>query len=47
MIWFNPRYNLVVKAVLTAGILALTLLLCWALAAMYQYLLEQVKHLGM
>ncbi len=46
LVWFNPRYNPVVKAVMTAGILVLTFVLCWAMAAMYRYVLDQVKNLG-
>jgi hypothetical protein len=47
LVWSNPRYNLVVKAVITVGIIALTFLLCWAMAAMYNHLFEQIKRLGM
>jgi hypothetical protein len=47
MIWFNPRYSLIVKAVITIGITALTVLLCWVMAALYHHLLEQIQRLGM
>jgi hypothetical protein len=47
LVWSNPRYNLIVKAVITVGIIALTFLLCWAMAATYRHLLEQIKNLGM
>lgn len=46
LVWFNPRYNIIAKAVITVGIIALTFLLCWAMAIMYRNLLEQIKHLG-
>jgi hypothetical protein len=47
LVWSNPRYTLLVKAVITVGVIALTFLLCWAMAAMYSHLLEQIKRLGM
>lgn len=47
LVWLNPRWNLVVKAVITAAVLVGTLLLCWATAAMYNNLLNQINNLGL
>ena len=45
LVWKNPRYTLLVKTVITVVMIVLTILLCWAMAAMYRYLMNQVQSL--
>jgi hypothetical protein len=47
MVWFNPRLNLWVKAAITAGIIVLTILLCWVTGLAYANLMKQIQMLGM
>lgn len=46
LVWSHPRWNLLVKAVVTIGMIILTILLCYALVAMYGYVLNQFESLG-
>ena len=46
LVWFNPRYSPIVKAVVTVGILALTVMLSLATARAYSSLLEPIRMLG-
>ncbi len=46
MVWTNPRYSLTVKAVVTVGMVVLTIGLCYAMVGMYSYLMNQVQSLG-
>ena len=47
LVWLNPRWNWTVKGVVTVGMIALTLLLCWGTMAMYNSLINQINALGM
>ena len=47
LVWFNPRYTGVVKAVVTAIVLAVTVGLCVMTGRAYASLLDQVKALGL
>ena len=47
LVWKNPRYSLLVKTIITAAMIVLTILLCYAMVGMYQYLMNQIQSLGM
>lgn len=47
LVWLNPRWNPIVKTVITAAVIVGTLLLCWATAAMYNHLINQIHNLGL
>jgi hypothetical protein len=47
MVWTNPRYSLLNKAIVTGGVLLLTALLCYASALAYRNLIEQFNALGL
>jgi hypothetical protein len=47
LVWTNPRYKVLTKLLITAGIIALTILLCQATMKMYQNLMDQIKALGL
>ena len=46
LVWFNPRYNTIVKASLTIGIIVLTVGLCYVSARAYANFLEQIRTIG-
>jgi len=45
LVWFNPRYTTLKKIVLTAVVLALTVVLVYALVLVSIRLLEQIRDL--
>ena len=47
LVWTNPKYSLLVKTVVSVVMIVLTILLCYAMAAMYRNLMNQVQSLGM
>ncbi|MCI0499134.1 MAG: zinc ribbon domain-containing protein [Planctomycetales bacterium] len=47
LVWVNPRYNLLVKVIITIGMMILTILLCYAMVAMYRYIINLTQSLGM
>jgi hypothetical protein len=47
LVWLNPRYKIITKLLITAGIIALTILLCQLTASTYRNLTEQLKTLGL
>lgn len=47
MVWLNPRFNVIVKAAITVGIIALTVMLCLAVASMYNNIFEQINAMGL
>jgi hypothetical protein len=49
MVWFNPRYKIVTKVILTAVVIALTVLFfssIYLIGRMYHYIFEQIKAMG-
>ena len=47
LVWFNPRYHIAIKALITAATIALTLALGYATAFAYKTLMDQIRTLGM
>jgi hypothetical protein len=46
LVWKNPDYNPITKAVMTIAIIVLTVGLCYLLGAMINHLINQIKGLG-
>jgi hypothetical protein len=46
LIWAHPRYSPILKLVITVATIAVTIALCYAMAAMYKNLMDQIKNLG-
>lgn len=46
LVWVNPRYSIIVKVVVTIIVIILTVLLCYAMVAMYSHLIKQIESLG-
>ncbi len=44
--WVNPRYTLVTKALITAGVIVLTIVLAYAMTSLYKNLMDQIFALG-
>jgi predicted nucleic acid-binding Zn ribbon protein len=47
LVWFHPRYNKAVKFGVTVAVIALTVVLSYAMAAAYAMLLKQLGTLGL
>jgi hypothetical protein len=47
LVWVHPRYSLIYKLVITVATIAVTVMLTYAMAAMYKNLMDQVRNLGM
>ena len=47
LVWTNPRYSLLVKAIITAAMIIVTIFLCYVMAAIYGSLMNQIQSLGM
>lgn len=47
LLWCNPRYKIITKLIVTVGIIAVSVLLCHAMAALYNNLFEQINELGL
>lgn len=46
LVWVNPRFSMVTKAIITTVVLAVTVALCYAMMGMYGYLMNQIESLG-
>lgn len=46
LVWVNRRYSPLVKGIITVAVLVLTIALCYAMMAMYGYLMNQIQSLG-
>ena len=46
LVWFNPRYKIITKVVVTSLVIGLTILLCYLAAHIYPNLMEQIEALG-
>jgi hypothetical protein len=47
LVWFNPRYKLMTKAIVTLIVLVVTILCMYLMAYAYQQVLGQLQELGM
>jgi predicted nucleic acid-binding Zn ribbon protein len=46
LIWFNPRYKIITKLVVTFIVITLTILFSYLVVSMYHNLIEQIEALG-
>ena len=46
LVWFNPRYKIITKVVVTVIVIALAILFSYLVVSMYRSLIEQVQALG-
>ncbi len=46
LVWLNPRYKTVTKLVVTGLVVALTIVLCYLTANIYNQFMEQIEELG-
>lgn len=46
LLWLNPKYSKLVKAIASVVMIAVTVLLSYAVAEMYNSLMEQIKEMG-
>jgi hypothetical protein len=47
LVWFNPRYKIAIKTIVTAIVLVVTVLCMYLMTYAYQQVLGQLKALGM
>jgi len=46
LVWFNPRYKIITKVVVTVIVIALAILFSYLVVSMYRSLIEQIRALG-
>jgi len=46
MVWFNPRYKVITKLIVTVIVIALTILFSYLVGHIYANLIEQIKAMG-
>ena len=46
LVWFNPRYKIITKVVVTVIVIILTILFSYLVVFMYRNLIEQIGALG-
>ena len=46
LVWFNPRYKIITKLVVTVVVIALTILFSYLVGYIYGNLMEQIEALG-
>jgi predicted amidophosphoribosyltransferase len=46
LVWVHPRYNPLLKLVISIATIVGTIILCYWMAAMYKNLMDQIKVLG-
>ncbi|MFA5554183.1 MAG: zinc ribbon domain-containing protein [Phycisphaerae bacterium] len=46
LVWLNPKFSAAVKVIISAAMIAVTVVLSYAVAQMYNNLMEQVQALG-
>ncbi len=46
LVWFNAKYRVVTKVIITIIVVAVTVCLCYLVGHMYQKLIEEVNALG-
>ena len=47
LVWFNPRYKIVIKLIVTGLVIVVTVVVCYLVGYLYHQLIEQVEALGM
>ena len=47
LVWRNPRYNMITKAIITIVVIAATLWFCYLVVHMYERLINEVNALGL
>ncbi len=47
LVWVNPRYKLATKALITVGVIVLTVVLAYAMTSLYKNLMDQIQALGL
>ena len=46
LVWFNPRYKIITKVVVTVIVIALSILFSYLVVSLYRSLIEQIEALG-
>ncbi len=46
MVWFNPRYKIITKVIITVIVIAVTILCFYLIGYIYNNLMKQVEALG-
>jgi len=46
MVWFNPRYKIITRVVVTVVVIALTILFTYLVGHIYANLMDQIKAMG-
>ncbi|MDD5327993.1 MAG: zinc ribbon domain-containing protein [Phycisphaerae bacterium] len=46
MVWFNPRYKIITRVVVTVIVIAFTILFTYLVADTYRNLMKQIEELG-
>ena len=47
LVWKNPKYKMITKVIITIGVIAVTIWLCYLVGHMYQRLIQQIDTLGL
>ena len=47
LVWINPRFKILTRAIITVIVLLVTILLMYLMVYAYQHLLDQITELGM
>jgi len=46
LVWYNPRYKIITKVIVTVIVIALTILFSYLVVSMYRNLIERIEMLG-
>ena len=46
LVWFNPRYKIITRLVVTIAVIGISILLCYITTGMYVRLTKQIEGLG-
>ncbi len=46
LVWFNPRYKIITKLVVTVVVITLTIVFCYLTAHIYNQFMKQIEELG-
>ena len=47
LVWFNPKYKVITRVIITIVVIAVTICLCYLMGYMYQRLIKEVNALGL
>ena len=47
LVWFNPKYKVITKIIITIGVIVLTYGLCYLMGKAYQNLMREINNLGL